>query len=108
MKGYIHSTKIVQRIAICLLAIALSSCNLFDPDFVKGTIHYTGDPSVDGCGFIINIDNNEYKPMNLSSDYEQDGLKVKVKYEETADGFSCGDLPTPKTTIKILKIKKIN
>lgn len=41
---------------------------------------YTGEPEVDGCGYMLKIVEEMYKPLNLSADFQMDSLKVSVTY----------------------------
>jgi len=74
----------------------------------EGLILFTGEIAVDGCGYMLKLEDHLYKPINLPASFEIDSLKVIVNYELTQDGYQCGLSPTPKTTIKINEIKKNN
>lgn len=75
-------------------------------DFVSGEVIYTGEPEVDGCGYMLIIDEGRYKPINLPPNYQQHKLKVMLTYKEDPTGYQCGDLPYSQTTIEILEIVK--
>lgn len=75
-------------------------------DFISGEVIYTGEPEVDGCGYMLIIDEERYKPINLPPSYHQHKLKVMLTYKEDPTGYLCGDLPYPQTTIEILEIIK--
>ena len=56
-------------------------------------LHWTGDYSVDGCGFFIVISDNEYKPEDEGA--IDDSFKVNGGVEVTSSpahsrGFFCG------------------
>ncbi|MEM7085330.1 MAG: hypothetical protein AAF489_04060 [Bacteroidota bacterium] len=48
-----------------------------------------GDPALDGCGFVVDIDSKIYMPKNLPKEYQVDELKVKMKFE-VRDSTRCG------------------
>lgn len=75
-------------------------------DFVSAEVIYTGEPEVDGCGYMLKIEDERYKPINLPSKYRQNRLKVMLTFKEDPTGYFCGDLPYPQTTIEILEIVK--
>lgn len=62
------------------------------------------DPSVDGCGWKINIDQKEFHPVNLDEKYEVDQLVVNIKYNLLSTTWECLQW-TPK---KFQKIKIID
>lgn len=74
---------------------------------IVGTIVYTGPIAADGCGYLIRTaDNQEFKPMNLSNEFQQDGLAVLVNYTISSEPFACGLLPAEFTQINIVSIEK--
>jgi hypothetical protein len=75
-------------------------------DFVNAEVIYTGEPEVDGCGYMLKIEDDRYKPVNLPSQYQQHKLQVMIIYQEDPAGYLCGDLPYPIATIEILDIIK--
>ena len=58
----------------------------------NATVHWTGPIAGDGCDWVIFIDssNKQYHPDNLKASYQQDNLKVKIKYRVTSEHFGCG------------------
>ena len=58
----------------------------------NATIRNSGEVAADGCGWVVDIDstNEEYSPVNLSSNYQKDGLKVNVTYHVLTSKLSCG------------------
>ena len=53
-----------------------------------------GDPALDGCGWVIQFDVNgtlqDHRADALSTNFQQDGLDIKIEYNETADQSVCG------------------
>jgi hypothetical protein len=56
----------------------------------KAIVVFGGDPSVDGCGWLLSIDDKLYYPVNLKAAYQVDSLKVSVKYETQTGTWNCG------------------
>ena len=82
----------MRRILTGLTALTLliSACEK-DKDFVKATILDTGDVSSEGCGYLLRMeDGREEKPVYLPSDFQRNGLKVKVKFHLSGIGDTCG------------------
>jgi hypothetical protein len=63
---------------------------------VSATIHYTGDPAADGCGWLIKPDNENatFKPINLSDNYKTDNAKVTISYLILSTNYTgCVQVP---------------
>jgi hypothetical protein len=59
----------------------------------NATVVNSGAIAADGCGWLIKLnDNSEYSPVNLTSDFQQDNLKVSVTYTILSTNTSCGSL----------------
>jgi hypothetical protein len=83
--------------AILLFAILVPSCKKNGSPAAtltaNGTIINTGAIAADGCGWLIKLnDNSEYSPVNLSSDFQQDNLKVNVSYIILSTNTACGSV----------------
>ncbi len=61
---------------------------------VEARISYDGDPAVDGCGFVLIVGSEAFHPLNLSEDFQVDGIDVLVEYTNTnnAGPFCWGSL----------------
>ena len=87
-------------IACCLLA--LSACDKEETvptETLEGTLRWTGNSAIDGCGYILTVDENSrhYKPANeaaIPSSYQTgDPISVVVKainYNETIRACMTG------------------
>ena len=64
------------------------------------------NPATDGCGWLVQINNKPYFPVNLADEYKIENLKVSVDYQLLDSKYTCwpGRL-IPE--IKIVSIKKI-
>ncbi|EAY27644.1 hypothetical protein M23134_02891 [Microscilla marina ATCC 23134] len=75
---------------------------------VVGKIINTGLVAADGCGYLVRTETGqELKPLNLSADFQQDGIDVVVTYRLNSEPFSCGLLPTILTAVTIVNITKL-
>lgn len=61
---------------------------------------------VDGCGWKILVDSVYYHPVNLSRDYQINGLAILIKYTSDPEEFRCGRGGIPYPSIRITEIKK--
>ncbi|MFZ5986710.1 MAG: hypothetical protein ACOYWZ_06260 [Bacillota bacterium] len=71
-----------------------------------GIVLYYGNPSVDGCGWMIKIDTLLYSPINLDSVYQKDSTKVLLDYKILTSIWNCGWRQPGYQQIEILKISK--
>jgi hypothetical protein len=72
------------------------------------TVHYGGDPNVDGLGWILVTDSVSYKyeaPENLNASFKTEGLLVDVCYIFSDNDFVCFCPPPVKKMIIITSIK---
>jgi hypothetical protein len=49
-----------------------------------------GEGGVDGCGWIIRVDNIEFSPINLDLKYRKDSLKINLDYDTLTSTWNCG------------------
>ena len=83
----------MKRLASLLLlsSLAFAACNKDDDDFQSAVVRDSGDVSNDGCGYLLDVENEgEQKPEYLPSAYQHDGMRVKVKYTYTGVLDTCG------------------
>ena len=69
----------------------LSACKKEDT-YIHATIRDGGDISVDGCGWLIELESNSvvYKPVNLQDNFKIDGAEVAVSYTLLDSMADCG------------------
>lgn len=99
--------------ALLLLFIVLFSCKKDDNNTtgkkVSATVIYTGELSLDGCGWLVKIDstNVTYSPVTLSDTYKKNNLPVVISYNLLTSKYHCGMLAGGSgiTQIKITAIK---
>lgn len=60
-----------------------------------------GSPSVDGCGFVVEIEGTIYFPVNLDEKYQVDKKEVRLTYSVLEDMQTCG---FPHSGIKYQKV----
>lgn len=57
------------------------------------TIHYAGQPASDGCDWQV-IADSTYHPLNLSSDYQVEGMKVSITFQKPGPRYYCDLSPS--------------
>jgi hypothetical protein len=87
--------------------VALSSCNKTpSPQFSENAIiRYYGDPALDGCGWVLEFSDHNYKAINLPENFKIDSLEVHVEYNLLESWASCGLLADAYAEIDILNIQ---
>ncbi len=78
------------------------------PTLREAEIVYYGAPEVDGCGWLINVDDQLYHPEALDESLKTDNLKVRIDYILTREIFRCGRGGVSYKTIRILKVEELN
>lgn len=75
---------------------------------VEAEVRDWGSPSVDGCGWVIQISSDSiYSPINLAEDFKVHELKVLIDFKETGEDWVCGFPVTNHIPeIKILNIRR--
>ena len=88
---------------ILLLSVVLFSCkkdnkstdkeeNIIGKQ-VSATVIYTGELSLDGCGWLIRIDSiKAYSPVNLPNKYKKNNLPIIISYNLLTSRYHCGML----------------
>jgi hypothetical protein len=54
------------------------------------TVLDTGNPALDGCGWLIKVGSTSYSPDNLPNDFKFNNAQVKIKYIISDAKFNCG------------------
>lgn len=97
------------KVLILLLAIVYTAFSCEDEDFYNKTdaiIIYAGDPSVDGCGWLISISDTIYKPINLEEAFQVDSLEVSLEYQLLDSKWSCAWQLDKYTEVKVKNMQK--
>lgn len=98
--------KKIILLAILILAISLSCSKEKDETFENGLILDFGDPAVDGCGWVIEINTTTYKPLDLGSEFQKDSLRVEINYNIQNTMADCGLAQNVYPYIHIIDIKE--
>ena len=103
-------------IAPLLLLLTSFSCDK-DDDLetleATATLMWSGDYAVDGCGFIINLNDQQYKPENeqeIDDKFKaQESQTVRIKYTLPAKPkeSSCGWGLNKMSNIRLLSIEAL-
>jgi hypothetical protein len=73
--------------------------------WTDATVVYLGAPEVDGCGWMILIDDEYFYPVNLDDEYRVDSLEAQIKYYYDPVEYRCGRGGTRYQSIRITAIK---
>ena len=94
-------------IAFLLLPLACKkdkSCNTLPVD---ATIVWSGPVAADGCDWLVKTDSvTFYHPDVLDTDFQHDGLNVKIKFTQTNQRFACGFSNMGPYVIHVISIRK--
>ena len=88
--------RIIGQLSLLLFVIILSTgCEkdkIYKTDVknASGLILFYGEPAVDGCGWIIKINDNEYSPLALDDSFKKDSLEVIVDFNYLDSYWPCG------------------
>jgi hypothetical protein len=91
-----------------LLFVFVAACKK-DKNMVAATIVDTGDVAWKGCGYLIRLnDGTDLRPKYLPSQYQHDGMKVKVKFNRDGEGDVCDTYPVKRfiEVVDLIDIKK--
>ncbi|WP_461303210.1 hypothetical protein [Aureisphaera sp.] len=66
-------------------AVPESACNSCEDAIIRNY----GDPALDGCGWVVDVNSTIYMPQNLAPEFYEDSLKVRIKYK-VLDRVNCG------------------
>ncbi|UCS91817.1 hypothetical protein KZP23_13855 [Echinicola marina] len=92
---------------VLFLAVFFSACTDDDRPVlqVEAKIVDGGNPAVDGCGWLMEINGENYKPKSLKEQFQIDGLEVILFYSTTGVSY-CGMGSNELTSIAVDKIYK--
>jgi hypothetical protein len=68
---------------------------------------YMGEPEVDGCGWLMQIDGEYFYPVNLADEFKVDSLELQIKYYYDPVEYRCGRGGTRYTSIHITASKSL-
>lgn len=95
--------KIIPIVAILLFLF--SSCKK-EEQFESALILDLGDPALDGCGWVVELEGTNYKPLALNEEFQHDSLMVMIKYEIKSTMANCGLVPNALNQMDIKEINK--
>lgn len=73
--------------------------------YYYGTVIWSGNFEVDGCGWLISMQDSIYKPTNLPSEYQIDNLEVSMIYKLLETTFYCDSQAKDFKNIEVLSIR---
>lgn len=90
--------RILSILALSLIAL---SCN--KEKAVKGIVHDFGPIELDGCGWVIEVNDEILKPEELATAYRQEGLEITFDYKLEGYKANCGLQTMVHEAIRITK-----
>src|SRR5690554_5782310 len=86
-----NTIKTTQLIWIILIVMNIGCDKQEEPgEWLDAIVLDLGSPSVDGCGFLIEIEQKIYYPINLAEKHHIDKKHVKVRYNALEGMYTCG------------------
>lgn len=93
---------------LLILVIGISSCEKDDDslgtDWEEGVVYFTGEPAVDGCGWLLLSEGESYHLKNLDEEFKIDGLNVWFRYDDLDETYTCGLGATEFETLELGEI----
>ncbi|MGD9991696.1 MAG: hypothetical protein AB7S69_00235 [Salinivirgaceae bacterium] len=98
--------KTLYVLSLFALLFLFSSCDTEESNYAyEGLVIWAEEPATDGCGWLINISDSTFSPINLSSNYQTDSLHVLLDYKRLDSRNHCGWRQPGYAEIEITKIK---
>lgn len=91
-----------KLITILSISVLFFSCN--KQKSIKGTVKDYGAPELDGCGWVIDVNGEIFKPTNLDAEYKVHELDIKFDYKDLKSTVGCGINPNAFKQIELLKV----
>lgn len=104
----------MKKILLLALVPMAFSCNDDDLDFREltssgiATVWFSGEVTVDGCGWVVDIDSTDYKPINLPKTYEREGLFIVSGFDRLDEPAACGLDPENPEQVRIRNLPDNN
>jgi len=102
----------VKNLWLVISAVLVAGCCRYydEPDdhyrsWTDATVVFMGDPAVDGCGWLVRIDDELYYPVNLADEYRIDSLELQIRYYYDPVEYRCGRGGTRFPSIRIIAYK---
>ncbi|HPT31437.1 MAG TPA: hypothetical protein PLW67_06325, partial [Prolixibacteraceae bacterium] len=78
------------------------------PTLREAEIVYYGPPEVDGCDWLIKVDDLLFHPEALDDRFKTENLKIRIDYLVTREIYRCGRGGVSYKTIRLVKIEELN
>jgi hypothetical protein len=110
-KGRFLSTTAI----LILMAMSLLTDSCSKEDFCSGgygtseaLVLDSGEPDAGGCGWLIQVNDSLFYPVNLEEQFKKDQLPVMIAYGNSKETYQCGENGGSYPAIGILCIKKLD
>lgn len=84
--------RLTCSITAFLMLLAFVNCSTNTPEPLithEGTIVWGGNPSKEGCGWLIRINDSVYKPTEIPAGFEVENLPINLSYKKLNSKFTC-------------------
>ena len=103
----------LKGLIVSILVVLVTGCcpygHDYEPDgrtkWTDATVVFMGAPEVDGCGWLMLIEEEYYYPVNLADEYKIDSLVVQIKYYYDPIEYRCGRGGVRYPSIRITAVK---
>lgn len=109
MKILSNLKRTLKAAMIITLITACSKEKCDNNDHLKATAATVidgGSPALDGCGWLIRVDNTDYSPDNLPENFKINNIKVDIVYSVSERKFACGFNGNGPNFIHLYEIKR--
>lgn len=101
----------ISILSALILTLLCASCS--DDDTIitegRGTVFEgTVANGYDGCGWLIEVDGENFLPNVLNSRFREEGLEVILKFEIEPERANCGQLALGPQRMRIEQIQSAN
>jgi len=96
----------MRTVLLFLALIGLAGCeeSVEQTDRMDAVTFFTGDPAVDGCGWLLITEQDTLSPVNLDSEFHEDSLKVRIRYKKLSDSVFCAWRKTGYKSVELTDI----
>lgn len=104
----------MKKVFLLALTLIVLSCGDDDDspreqsESTIAMVQFSGAVAADGCGWLLEIDSETYKPINLPEIYEQEELFILSEFELLAEREACGLTSNGPQKVNIKKLPDDN
>ncbi|PPK99682.1 hypothetical protein [Parapedobacter indicus] len=104
-----HQSLVITFFIFTSTALILGCKKNDDLQALTGTIVDTGSPALDGCGWLFQVDDTFYYPVNLNEQFQKNGITVSITFKTLNGEHYCfapsGTPGHPKIQLRSITLK---